>query len=64
LHLRPDSPAIQAGIPVAGYKKDVDRNPVPSGKSPDVGAYEFERQGSLTDRPQQQNRLDPVLRSR
>lgn len=42
LHLRPQSPAIDAGVPVAGYSKDFDGNPVPFGKTPDTGAYEFE----------------------
>ena len=41
LHLRPDSPAIDGGIPVTGYNKDFDGSPVPSGKAPDMGAYEF-----------------------
>lgn len=42
LHLKANSPAIDAGVPVAGYRKDFTGNPVPSGKAPDMGAFEFQ----------------------
>jgi len=39
-HLRSDSPAIDLGID-CGLTADFDNNPLPAGKSPDVGAYEY-----------------------
>jgi hypothetical protein len=42
LHLRADSPAIDAGAevdPAIGF----DGTRVPQGKAPDIGAYEFRR---------------------
>ncbi len=39
--LKPGSPAIDAGID-CGYALDFDGRPVPSGKAPDMGAYEFQ----------------------
>lgn len=43
LHLSSDSPAIAAGVPL-GFTKDLDNNPVPAGRAPDDGAYEYEGQ--------------------
>jgi hypothetical protein len=40
-HLRPDSPAIDAGFS-NGFSRDFDDHPVPVGKAPDIGAYEFQ----------------------
>jgi len=39
-HLRPDSPAVDAGVDV-GLSEDFDGNPVPYGSAPDIGAYEY-----------------------
>jgi hypothetical protein len=39
-HLRPESPAIDKGIDL-GYTIDYDRQPVPVGGAPDLGAYEY-----------------------
>jgi len=41
-HLRADSPAIDAGVPL-GYSRDFDGNHVPSGTAPDIGAFEYAR---------------------
>ncbi len=38
--LRPDSPAIDAGIDV-GIERDIVGTPVPQGEAPDVGAHEY-----------------------
>lgn len=43
LHLRADSPAIDAGFDI-GRTTDFDGTPVPQGKAPDIGAYEFKRE--------------------
>jgi len=40
-HLKADSPAIDAGVDL-GYKLDFDNNPIPSGATPDMGAYEYQ----------------------
>lgn len=40
-HLRPGSPAIDAGVRL-GTTRDYDDNPVPAGRSTDIGAFEFE----------------------
>ena len=40
-HLRPESPAIDKGIDL-GYAVDYDRQPVPVGPAPDLGAYEYD----------------------
>jgi hypothetical protein len=40
LHLRPGSPAIDAGAAV-GLQSDFDGNPIPYGKAADIGAYEY-----------------------
>ena len=40
LHLKPDSPAIESGFDI-GRALDADGTPVPQGKAPDIGAYEF-----------------------
>lgn len=42
LHLKPDSPAIDAGHDI-GRTTDLVGTPVPQGKAPDIGAYEFRR---------------------
>jgi hypothetical protein len=39
LRLRPGSPAVDAGIDL-GYTLDFENKPIPSGKAPDMGAYE------------------------
>ncbi len=39
-HLQEGSPAIDAGQHL-GYKQDFDKKPVPTGKKPDIGAFEF-----------------------
>jgi hypothetical protein len=39
-HLRPGSPAIDAGMD-AGVKTDIDGQPRPSGAAPDIGADEY-----------------------
>jgi hypothetical protein len=39
LHLRPGSPAIDAGADL-GYALDFDDLPVPAGLAPDLGAFE------------------------
>jgi len=39
-HLKTGSPAIGAGVDV-GLEKDLDGKPLPKGKSPDLGAYQF-----------------------
>jgi len=39
-HLTSGSPAVDAGEPT-DFPTDFDGNPVPSGKAPDIGAYEF-----------------------
>ena len=39
-HLKSGSPAIDAGIDV-GFAIDLDRQPVPTGDAPDIGAYEY-----------------------
>lgn len=39
LHLRPASPAIDAGTFI-GHTLDFDDNKIPAGKAPDIGAYE------------------------
>jgi hypothetical protein len=41
-HLKSTSPAINSGINL-GYSKDFEQNPVPIGKLPDLGAYEYQR---------------------
>lgn len=41
-HLKPGSPAIDAGWDI-GPSEDFDGTPVPQGKAPDIGAYEFKR---------------------
>jgi hypothetical protein len=41
-HLKPGSPAIDAGWDI-GLSEDFDGTPVPQGKAPDIGAYEFKR---------------------
>jgi len=46
--LRLDSPAINAAIGLE-YTKDLNNDPVPSGGSPDIGAFEY--QWADTDRP-------------
>jgi len=46
--LKSDSPAINVAISL-GYTKDFDDNPVPSGGTPDIGA--FECQGPLSPTP-------------
>jgi hypothetical protein len=39
-HLRPNSPAIDAGVEL-GYPLDFDDNAIPRGSSPDIGACEY-----------------------
>jgi len=39
-HLKAGSPAIGAGVP-AGFSLDLDGRPVPAGKAPCIGAYEY-----------------------
>ena len=39
--LQPNSPAIDAGVPV-GLSRDFVWNPVPSGTAPDIGAFEYQ----------------------
>ncbi len=39
-HLQEGNPAIDAGQHL-GYKQDFDKKPVPTGKKPDIGAFEF-----------------------
>jgi hypothetical protein len=39
-HLKPDSPAINAGVSL-GYTRDFDDAPVPSDGKPDIGAFEY-----------------------
>ena len=41
-HLKPGSPAIGAGVPV-GFNRDLDGCVIPSGKAPDIGAYEYNK---------------------
>lgn len=41
-HLQANSPAIDAGQSL-GYRQDFDKKPVPAGKKPDIGAFEFIR---------------------
>ncbi len=40
LRIRPDSPVIDVGCDV-GLRKDFVGNPIPAGKQPDIGAYEY-----------------------
>jgi hypothetical protein len=40
-HQMPTSPAIDAGLDL-GYKLDFDSNPLPSGLTTDIGAYEYQ----------------------
>ncbi len=40
-HLRPNSPAIDAGLSLASVVDDFDGNPRPQGAGYDIGAYEF-----------------------
>ncbi len=40
-HLRPDSPAIDSGVD-CGLSEDFDKNPLPAGKTFDVGACEYQ----------------------
>jgi len=40
-HLLPDSPAIDAGVPVPSVTADFDGALRPQGAAPDIGAYEF-----------------------
>lgn len=40
-HLRPDSPAIDAGAPIPSVTTDFDGVKRPQGKGYDIGAYEF-----------------------
>jgi hypothetical protein len=40
-HLKPESPLIDAGVPLDEVKTDRDGNPRPHGNGPDIGAYEF-----------------------
>jgi hypothetical protein len=39
-HLTARSPAVGAGIPL-GFTTDLDGQPIPAGKAPDMGAYEY-----------------------
>jgi hypothetical protein len=39
-HLRPDSPAIDAGLDL-GHPRDHAGHPVPVGRAPDIGAFEY-----------------------
>ncbi len=39
LRLRPESPAVDAGADL-GYTQDFDGAPIPSGRAPDIGAFE------------------------
>jgi len=39
-HLTAQSPAVDAGLTL-GFTTDLDGNPVPAGKAPDMGAYEY-----------------------
>jgi parallel beta-helix repeat protein len=48
--LRPGSPAIDAGADL-GYKTDLAGTPVPQGKAPDIGAYEFRPSPTKGNRP-------------
>lgn len=36
-----ESPCIDAGVPDAGVKDDIDGSPRPYGRAPDIGCYEF-----------------------
>jgi hypothetical protein len=40
-HLKPGSPAIDAGRPLADVTEDLETNPRPSGPAYDIGAFEF-----------------------
>ena len=42
-HLRPDSPAIGAGVPSASAELDLDGTSRPAGSAPDLGAYQHRR---------------------
>ena len=50
LRVRLTSPAIDAGADL-GYSKDQDNNPVPTGRAPDIGAYELGRLTTPTELP-------------
>ncbi len=41
LHLQAGSPAVDAGVNV-GQSLDFDNKPVPGGKAPDIGAFEYQ----------------------
>jgi len=40
--LKPGSPAIDAGVPIAGLTEDIAGTPVPQGAAPDIGPYEYD----------------------
>jgi len=46
LHLQAGSPAVDAGIDV-GQSLDFDNKPVPGGKVPDIGAFEYQNEKGL-----------------
>jgi len=46
LHLQAGSPAVDAGVDV-GQSLDFDNKPVPGGKVPDIGAFEFQDENGL-----------------
>ncbi len=41
LHLSPGSPAVDAGV-IVDTQLDFDGKPVPAGRAPDIGAYEYQ----------------------
>lgn len=51
--LKAGSPAIDAGADL-GYKRDLAGTPVPQGKAPDIGAYEFKPSPAESHRPDEQ----------
>ena len=45
-HLKPTSPAIDRGKKIGLILQDIQGNPVPQGKAPDIGACEFLKKGN------------------
>jgi hypothetical protein len=50
-HLKPDSPAIDAGVVAASVTTDLDNKPRPQGNGYDIGAYEAQPGGTTPVEP-------------
>jgi hypothetical protein len=59
-HLRPDSPAIDAGLALPGVGADYDGRVRPRGGRVDVGAYEHPDSSSRTSRLRAKSKTKPL----